>query len=90
MDCENCRHLTIVGLHDTGPRSEVANVSVKAKCAACPDIRTLMPRRHVKMVQSSRIVEMVKSSRTVKIDQVGLQKWFNRIGQLKYVDQVDC
>ena len=21
MDCENCRHLTVVGLHDTGPRS---------------------------------------------------------------------
>ena len=20
MDCENCRHLTVVGLHDTGPR----------------------------------------------------------------------
>ena len=19
MDCENCRHLTVVGLHDTGP-----------------------------------------------------------------------
>ena len=23
MDCENCRHSTVVGLHDTGPRSEV-------------------------------------------------------------------
>ena len=21
MDCEDCRHLTVVGLHDTGPRS---------------------------------------------------------------------
>ena len=21
MDCENCRHLTVVGLHDTGPKS---------------------------------------------------------------------
>ena len=21
LDCENCRHLTVVGLHDTGPRS---------------------------------------------------------------------
>ena len=21
MDCENCRYLTVVGLHDTGPRS---------------------------------------------------------------------
>ena len=20
LDCENCRHLTVVGLHDTGPR----------------------------------------------------------------------
>ena len=23
LDCENCRHLTVVGLHDTGPRSGV-------------------------------------------------------------------
>ena len=23
MDCEDCRHLTVVGLHDTGPRSDV-------------------------------------------------------------------
>ena len=23
MDCENCRHLTVVGLHDTGPRSHM-------------------------------------------------------------------
>ena len=22
MDCENCRHLTVVGLHDTGPCSD--------------------------------------------------------------------
>ena len=22
MDCENCRHLTVVGLHDTGPITE--------------------------------------------------------------------
>ena len=21
MDCENCRHLTVVGLHGTGPRA---------------------------------------------------------------------
>ena len=21
MDCENCRHLTVIGLHDTGPRT---------------------------------------------------------------------
>ena len=21
LDCENCRHLTVVGLHDTGPRT---------------------------------------------------------------------
>ena len=30
MDCENCRHLTVVGLHDTGPwlHSFKTNVSV--------------------------------------------------------------
>ena len=27
MDCENCRHLTVVGLHDTGPRSLIVTVS---------------------------------------------------------------
>ena len=25
MDCENCRHLTVVGLHDTGPRTSLAD-----------------------------------------------------------------
>ena len=28
MDCENCRHLTFVGLHDTGPRTRRSRVSV--------------------------------------------------------------
>ena len=27
MDCENCRHLTVVGLHDTGPRSQFGSVT---------------------------------------------------------------
>ena len=26
MDCGNCRHLTVVGLHDTGPRSAALEV----------------------------------------------------------------
>ena len=23
LDCENCRYLTVVGLHDTGPRNDI-------------------------------------------------------------------
>ena len=34
MDCEDCRHLTVVGLHDTGPRSlqVITDTDSTAKC----------------------------------------------------------
>ena len=33
LDCDNCRHLTVVGLHDTGPW--YSRVSVKTDLALC-------------------------------------------------------
>ena len=33
MDCEDCRHLTVVGLHDSGPRWDP--VRLTAKCSKC-------------------------------------------------------
>ena len=36
MDCENCRHLTVVGFHDTGPRFSVRGVCQGFSCSFCP------------------------------------------------------
>ena len=35
MDCEDCRHLTVIGLHDTGPRCDI--------CCACQSICSFIP-----------------------------------------------
>ena len=31
MDCENCRHLTVVGLHDTGPGPGLAKTNLQGR-----------------------------------------------------------
>ena len=42
LDCEDCRHLTVVGLHDTGPRWD--------KCASCrPEIEAADPAGCLKL-----------------------------------------
>ena len=30
MDCENCRHLAVVGFHDTGPETALCMVGLDA------------------------------------------------------------
>ena len=37
LDCEDCRHLTVVGLHDTSPRSShTSDSKIGAQVAALP------------------------------------------------------
>ena len=41
MDCENCRHLTVVGFHDTGPMSQkcanyVQHIGLSSRATCLP------------------------------------------------------
>ena len=42
LDCENCRHLTVVGLHDTGPRSTSPSTGPDRRAARLPVLGSLL------------------------------------------------
>ena len=54
MDCENCRHLTVVGLHDTGPRAEHDDTDALPCLLFTGSLSTLWERKNKVVVEGWR------------------------------------
>ena len=68
LDCENCRHLTVVGLHDTGPWLGVTQKQGFFTTRAAKDLPCECPREKKKEIHKERKLKKKKEKKIEEIE----------------------